>query len=156
MPNKAHSLSTRLAQTAPHGLPKPRILTAFTGGMVVIAMLLLGSAAQAAGPQQAQTRHEADRAVCQKNNPNQDYQACLKEADAAFQASQKSGSIESSGPHTAQDLDRNRTLRCEPLPKPEREECLLRMQGEGSVEGSVMEGGVLRTLKSPVAPHPAQ
>jgi hypothetical protein len=155
MPNPTHCLSIRSRHSHPQGSPHRQTLRGFAGDLAVVGMLLLGSAAQAEEPRAPQTRHDADRAACQNISPTQDHKACLKEADAVFQASKKNGPIESSGPHSEQDRLRNRTLRCEALPAPEREDCLLRMEGKGTVEGSVNAGGVLRTLERPVAPIPA-
>jgi hypothetical protein len=46
----------------------------------------------------------------------------------------------------------NRLMRCEPLPPEQREECVRRMQGEGSQKGTVEDGGILRELVTPSAP----
>jgi hypothetical protein len=117
--------------------------------LAIAGAVLLGAAAHAADPQSPQAR-----AACLKNDPNRDQEACLKEAGAALQQSQKTGSVEGSSPHSAQDIARNRTLRCDALPPSDKEDCLRRMQGEGEVEGSVKGGGVLRTLERPI-PLPA-
>jgi len=47
---------------------------------------------------------------------------------------------------------RNALKRCEPLPQPERGDCLARMQGRGTTTGSVAGGGIYREL---VTPEPA-
>jgi hypothetical protein len=129
----------------------------FTRFLALFGVVLFSAATHAADPQTPQARYQADRAACLTNNPNIDRAACLREAGAALQESKKSGSVKSSGPHNKEDFARNRTLRCQPLPSPDREDCLRRMQGEGVVEGSVEAGGVLRTLERPVAaPSPTQ
>lgn len=127
-----------------------------TRSLALIGVLLFSSATQAVHAQTPEARYQADRAACLQNNPNVDRAACLKEAGAALQESKKSGAVKSSGPHHEQDLARNRTLRCDALPLTDREDCLLRMQGEGVTQGSVESGGVLRQLERPVAPPPAQ
>jgi len=43
-------------------------------------------------------------------------------------------------------LERNRYIRCEGLPAEERGYCIRRMNGEGSVSGSVEGGGISREL----------
>lgn len=126
----------------------------FAQTLALAGVCLLGVTAQAETAQSPQTRYQADRAACLKNDPHHDRDACLKEAGAALQESKKSGAVKSSSPHSAQDMDRNRTLRCQPLPLSDREDCMRRMQGEGVVEGSVEAGGVLRKLERPVATPP--
>ena len=54
---------------------------------------------------------------------------------------------------------RNLFLRCDPLPDPERVDCVARMQGKGTTSGSVAGGGLYRELvtrepASPPAPRP--
>lgn len=44
-------------------------------------------------------------------------------------------------------LERNRFTRCEALPADDRDYCILRMKGEGTVSGSVEGGGILRELR---------
>lgn len=123
---------------------------------LVVASLLLSGLSQAEGTPSAKARYQADRAACLQAGPDIDRAACLKEAGAVLKQSRKTGSVSSATPHTAQDLTRNRSLRCQALPVPDREDCVLRMQGEGMVEGSVESGGVMRTLERPVTPSPAQ
>jgi hypothetical protein len=148
MPNLSHHSHPGQAQT---DVSYNRgTLNRLVRSLAIAGVVLLGAAAHAADPQSPQARYQADRAACLKNDPNQDREACLKEAGAALQQSQKSGSVEGSGPHSAQDIARNRTLRCDALPPSDKEDCLRRMQGEGEVEGSVKGGGVLRTLERPI------
>jgi len=47
-------------------------------------------------------------------------------------------------------LDRNRYARCERLSAEDRSYCVRRMNGEGTVSGSVEGGGILRELWVPV------
>ena len=48
---------------------------------------------------------------------------------------------------TPAQLERNRYVRCEGLPVDDRDYCIRRMNGEGTVSGSVEGGGVLRELR---------
>jgi hypothetical protein len=48
------------------------------------------------------------------------------------------------------DLERNHSQRCAALPAQDREDCMMRMDGQGTTTGSVMQGGVLRELDRPV------
>jgi hypothetical protein len=43
-------------------------------------------------------------------------------------------------------LARNALRRCEPLPEPDRTDCVARMQGQGTTSGSVASGGIYREL----------
>jgi hypothetical protein len=43
-------------------------------------------------------------------------------------------------------LARNALRRCEPLPEPDRKDCVARMQGQGTTSGSVASGGIYREL----------
>lgn len=52
------------------------------------------------------------------------------------------------------DYARNALKRCDPLPEPERQECMARMQGEGTTQGSVASGGILRELTTVEVPAP--
>jgi len=47
----------------------------------------------------------------------------------------------------AAQLERNRLARCDRLPEEERGYCIRRMNGEGTVSGSVEGGGILRELR---------
>ncbi len=73
----------------------------------------------------------------------------VREAQAARQEA-KRGRLQDED--TAQ-FERNRRARCEYLPAEDRDYCLRRMNGEGTVSGSVEGGGVLRELRVTV---PAQ
>ena len=49
--------------------------------------------------------------------------------------------------------EQNRLARCDRLPAGDREDCVRRMHGEGTVSGSVEGGGIYRELRTTV---PAQ
>ena len=53
-------------------------------------------------------------------------------------------------------LVRNALRRCEPLPEPDRKDCMARMQGQGTTSGSVAAGGIYRELvtREVVVPAP--
>lgn len=115
----------------------------------VAALLFAGTAAAAGGKlSDAQARYQQDRADCMSGRSNQDRATCLREAGAALQAAKRGRLGDGSGAY-----EKNRLIRCEPLPAGDREDCLRRMRGEGTVKGSVESGGTFTELRTTV---PAQ
>jgi hypothetical protein len=108
------------------------------------ASILFAGAASAAKASEAQLRYQAERAVCMSGSSNQDRATCLREAGAAL-AEARRGNLA-----TESDLGRNRTIRCDALPAQDRQDCVMRMQGQGSSSGSAQQGGVLRELERTV------
>ena len=121
----------------------PRLsLSVFAAG----ALLTAGTAAAAGGDlADAQARYKQDRAACLSGQPYQDRAACLREAGAALQEAKRGRLADENSAD-----EQNRLSRCERLPADEREDCVRRMRGEGSVSGSVESGGVLRELRTTV------
>jgi hypothetical protein len=117
--------------------------------MGVAGALLLASPVMSAdqNPSTAQSRFQAERAACNDGSSNQDRSTCLREAAAAYQEA-RAGRFKPDG---EQVYGSNRMMRCEPLPPENREECVRRMQGEGTLKGSVEDGGILRELVTPAA-----
>jgi hypothetical protein len=110
------------------------------------AMLVAGMAAAAgANLSEAQARYQQDRATCMSGQSYQDRATCLKEAGAALQEAKRGrlGDSQSS-------YEQNRTVRCERLKGEDREDCVRRMRGEGTVSGSVESGGIYRELRTTV------
>ncbi|MET0962502.1 MAG: hypothetical protein ABWY05_06735 [Noviherbaspirillum sp.] len=105
-----------------------------------------GSAMAADGDKSAGTSSTIaqERANCMSGNTNQDRAACLHEAGAAKQESQR-GNLRDTG-----DYGSNASKRCAALPAVEKADCERRAMGEGSVSGSVGSGGVVRELVTPV------
>ena len=85
---------------------------------------------------------------CTDGTSNEDRTTCMKEAGAA-QAEAKRGQLSSPGSATEQ----NALQRCEALPGDQQDACRMRIQGAGSVSGSVAGGGVIRevTVQQPAA-----
>ena len=83
---------------------------------------------------------QADRADCAAH-PDEDQQACVREAGAARQAARHGDLADQTGAYEA-----NRLARCVYLPAGDRELCERRMRGEGTVSGSVEGGGLYREL----------
>ncbi len=106
-----------------------------------IALALAGLAsAQETGMGSSRQTYQQDRAFCNSGQSSQDRATCLREAGAAAQERSRNGLSESA--------DANKFARCDYHKNPEdREYCIRRMNGEGTVTGSVDGGGLLRELR---------
>lgn len=110
------------------------------------ALLVAGTAAAAGGePAQAQARHQRERAACISGQSHQDRATCLQEASAALQEARRGNLNDDQGAY-----EQNRLMRCERHAGEDREDCLRRMRGEGTVSGSVESGGMYRELRRTV------
>lgn len=134
-------------------LPRPTMLSrvALIG---CLATSLLATVPAWAAPKgegsSAAARLQREVATCNSGLSQQPRDVCLREAYAAF------GEARRGGLDTAEAaLERNRRQRCAMLPDAERDDCLVRMDGEGTVSGSVASGGVLRELRT-IEPAPAK
>ncbi len=119
-------------------------------GALVLAGGLLGAAcalAAPAGPMaDAQSRYRQDMAQCKSQTSGEDMATCRKEARNALAAARHKGMP---APTPAQ-YQHNMLARCSVHKDAgERQACEARMHGEGSVEGSVEGGGLLREIEMP-------
>lgn len=114
-------------------------------------LLLSAGAAVAAKPSEAQLRYQEERAICISGSSNQDRATCLKEAGAALQEARR-GNLSAGNEG---ELGDNRMARCKVLPMADREDCAMRMQGQGTSTGSAQQGGILRELTRSVPAHMA-
>ena len=105
--------------------------------------LLCGLSLPVAAQDQSEKRrsYEADRRACLSGATGQALEACIKEARAVL--AQQPGATPSL---SSEQLQRNNLKRCDSLDGSERTDCVSRMQGEGTVSGSVAGGGILREL----------
>ncbi len=93
----------------------------------------------------AHQRYLEDRAACM-SKASDDRKTCLREAGAA-QVEARRGQL--TDPEAS--LEQNKFARCAyHKDAMEREYCERRMRGEGTVVGSVADGGILRELVVPV------
>jgi hypothetical protein len=114
-------------------------------GCAAAALALCAGTAIAAASSEAQLRYQQERAACLNGSSNQDRATCLREAGAALQEARRGGLASGAG-----ELGPNRTTRCAALPPQDREDCVMRMSGQGSASGSAAQGGILRELERPV------
>jgi hypothetical protein len=108
---------------------------------------LASASAFARAPDAAQSRYEAERAVCMHGLSNQDKATCLKEASAAL-AEARRGRLAGSA---ERELEQNRLARCNAQSGADRDDCVMRMQA-GTTSGSAQGGGMLREFSRPVTP----
>ena len=87
----------------------------------------------------AQARYRQEMAACDSGRSNQDTATCREEARRALAAA-RSGQLNE--PSTS--YQQNATQRCGVLQGDEMRDCEARMRGQGSVEGSVGGGGIIR------------
>jgi len=98
----------------------------------------------------AQARYERERAACMAGQTtNEDRATCLKEAGAALAEARKGNLDNGNG-----QLRKNAKDRCNALAGDERSDCIARMNGEGTVSGSVGGGGLLREKRTIVPGTP--
>lgn len=127
----------------------------FPNGTLRLALCVAGTllcvgqagAADRGTPSAAQAAYRQDSAACREGRSNQDRATCLKEAGAALKEA-RSGRLDDD----AAQFAHNRLLRCEAQPPGDREDCVRRMNGEGTTSGSVQSGGIYRELVTPVVP----
>lgn len=100
-----------------------------------LCTLMLGwSACAGAGDLSAAAksrRYQEDRQACLRGDTNQELSACLHEAKARL--TEKPSTTPEP---TAAQLLQNASLRCDVLKGTDREDCLARMRGEGTTQGS--------------------
>ncbi len=112
--------------------------------LALLLATLVSSAAVAAGkagPPDARQRYLRESAACGAIRVPDDRAKCLSETSTRYASTQ---------PTRAEDqaniLLSNALKRCDPLPAAERQDCVARMQGQGTVSGSVDSGGIYREL----------
>jgi hypothetical protein len=94
-----------------------------------------------------EANYQRERADCMAGRTQQDQKTCLYEAVSARDAARK-GLLTTASP---QDLADSARRRCRVQPAgPDRVACERMAQGEGTVSGSVAEGGEMRELTTVV------
>lgn len=118
------------------------------------SLILVLAAAAASGadkPDQGDTRYQAERATCACLQDPGERTSCLREAAAARSAARQ-GKLDNQPGAGPQDFERNALARCDALPVSDRELCIRRTRGEGTVNGSVQEGGIYREYREIILP----
>ena len=138
--------------------PKPASASPSSPGVITMNPYLLsaktvlagvGFAALTGGAQLAaagtpEDNYRKERADCMNGHTQQDRPTCLKEASAALVEARR-GNLTTP---PADVLAANAAKRCEVQPPKDRGDCERLMRGEGSREGSVAQGGVIREIST--------
>ncbi|MFC7298542.1 hypothetical protein [Herminiimonas aquatilis] len=109
----------------------------------------MGLGSTAAMAADASGSYQQERAACLSGQTQQDRATCLQEAGAA-RGEAKRGNLNDG----AASYQQNAQTRCNALPPADRDACMRRMQGQGTVSGSVDGGGVYRETTT-IVPAPA-
>jgi hypothetical protein len=136
---------TPLQQSQVAHYPIPKI-----AHLVIICALMITAIHAHAQEHQgsAKEQYQIDREKCLTGHSDEDQKTCLKEAGAAQDAANH-GQLTNADSQFQKDA----TARCQALGSDDREACMKRMQGQGTVSGSVGSGGILRELVTPI-PQP--
>jgi len=119
-------------------------LSSMTGTLLLCGVAQAAPPAAASGAADssaAQARYAQDVALCKSGASQQDRATCLREAGAALAEARRGGLGDGSAPYAT-----NQVKRCDPLPGDQRQDCIARMQGQGTASGSVAGGGIYREL----------
>jgi len=93
----------------------------------------------------AEAQYKTDVAACNRGQTAEDHATCTREAGAALQENRRNN-LSTGG--NAQ-LQGNAQDRCGALSGSDRDACQARMQGQGTVSGSVSGGGMIREIVTP-------
>ncbi|AZG08892.1 hypothetical protein EGT29_14050 [Pigmentiphaga sp. H8] len=112
-----------------------------------LGAVLFTSAQAASG---TDSTYQEEMARCNSGLSGQDRATCRREAGAALQESRR-GNLRGASDSA---YEQNRTQRCNALPQADRAACMARVDGRGTVSGSVEGGGVLREYREVETPAP--
>jgi hypothetical protein len=131
-------------QIAQRPLPACRRSSPFSFAALFIVFGLMAASAHAASGS-----YEDQRKACLSGQTNEAKEVCLREA-AAARGEAKRGNLTD----TPDRYRQNALARCNVLPQADREDCARRVDGNGTVSGSVEDGGIYRESRR-IVPEPA-
>jgi len=117
--------------------------TFLSWGPWLFAVVLAAPAASAAGlaaQTDAKAQLHSSRTACTPVRGDA-RDNCLSEASTLLASTRPSRADEN-----PEQLARNALRRCEPLREPDRQDCVARIQGQGTTTGTVAGGGIYREL----------
>lgn len=151
------SSATRNARTASRLIHLKRLEVAVMSSCKFRVALLLtwlaaasSATAQSGRNDPAAARYESERAACASIPEPESRTACLREAAAARAEMRTGQPAEDAGVY-----QRNALARCQSLPPADQELCRRRTLGEGTVSGSVTDGGIYREYREITIPDAA-
>jgi len=106
-----------------------------------VAATSSGTGQSATVPADARARYARESATCGRIAEHGARGSCLSKASERLAATQ--AQVPGERPEV---LRENALRRCNALPETERKDCIARMEGQGTVSGSVEGGGVYREL----------
>ena len=127
-----------------HTTPRPSssILRNLCAGSALLVLSVASAIAAApAASAEIEARYQQERAQCLSGASDPDRAACLSDASHARDAA-KRGQLDNGDAR----FRRNEMARCNALPADEAKDCRARMNGKGTVSGSVEAGGIYREL----------
>lgn len=124
-------------------------VTAFAA-MAAAAVFACATAAHAANKPLPEQHHAKPGPACESTPSGSSRSACIQEAAAARKAARNGQLTDREA-----DFHANQLARCTPLGGLDKLACVARMDGAGTVEGSVESGGILRELTLTYITDPA-
>ncbi|WAC71794.1 hypothetical protein OU995_19705 [Roseateles sp. SL47] len=124
-----------------------------TAGAVISAVMMVAApafAASAVGKSSAASTYEKERAACLAGRTGQDKTPCLKEAAAARDEARR-GHLKTA---SEEELANNAMLRCQRVAEEDRQDCRAMVLGQGTREGSLQNGGILKRIDRMVEENP--
>jgi hypothetical protein len=108
-----------------------------------LAVHAAGTAATKAEQTEMRALYQRELAACRSGQTGQEPGACVREAHASYAQARRGGLGIAGAPYAA-----NARQRCDALSGSDKADCVARMDGHGTVSGSVESGGMLRELKT--------
>ncbi|HWT72639.1 MAG TPA: hypothetical protein VN361_10675 [Oxalicibacterium sp.] len=112
----------------------------FAGALSVFAF---GATLLATAHAAPNTRYQEARQACLSGQTYESKEVCLKEAAAAAGEAKKGNLTD-----TPDRYRQNALARCNVLPQADRDACVQRVEGEGTMSGSVEGGGIYRETRT--------
>lgn len=112
-----------------------------TLGLAALLAPLAATAASKAEQTELRALYQRELAACKTGETGQERSACVREAHASYAQGLRGGLGDGAAPYAA-----NARQRCDALKGGDKTDCVARMNGHGSVSGSVESGGMLREL----------
>jgi len=124
-----------------------------TAGAVLSAVMMVAAPAFAASGgegRSASATYDKERADCMNGRTGQDQKTCLKEAAAARDEARR-GHLSTA---SKDELANNALLRCQRVAEEDRPDCRAMVMGQGTRDGSVQSGGILKRIDRMVEENP--